>query len=80
MNNYDRYFGDPSKVASCIIQRDYEEELVRGIDEYICVYHFDGMGFEMIGKFAGSWEFEEWLYSEYTYEDWKRRNPIADIK
>ncbi len=71
MNNHHRYFGSAAKAASCIIEHDYDEEELCNADERICFYFDSGMGAELIGCFMGSWEFEEWLCSDLTFEEWQ---------
>lgn len=71
MTNFDKYFGNPAKLAQCIIEHDIEEEDARGIDEYLRVSCFcDGRYIEL-GQFEGSWEFEDWLYSDLAFPDWQ---------
>ena len=73
MNNFQRFFDSPSKLASCIIEHDYDEEYARGTNEYICVYQTTESGIEKLGEFAGSWEFELWLCSNMDYEEWRTK-------
>lgn len=71
MNNFEKYFGSPAKLATCIIEHDIEEEDARGIDEYLrvsCLY--EGRYLDL-GEFNGSWEFEEWLYSDLPFSEWR---------
>ena len=72
MNNAERYFGSPAKIASCTIEHDVEEEMIRGIDEFLVVTTNYGGKFEVLGKFKGSWEFEEWLCSDQAFENWEK--------
>ena len=63
-------------VASLTIGKkkyaDVEEEMIRGIDEFLVVTTNYGGKFEVLGKFKGSWEFEEWLCSDQAFEDWEK--------
>lgn len=72
MNNAKRYFGSPAKIASCTIERDVEEEMIRGIDEFLVVATNYGGKLEVLGKFKGSWELEEWLCGDQAFEDWEK--------
>lgn len=72
-NNFHKYFGDPEKVATCIIEHDIEEEMVRGVDECLRVYTTYRGTYEELGTFNGSWEFEEWLLSDLPYQEWKAK-------
>lgn len=72
MRNAEKYFGSPSKIAACIIEHDLEEEALRGIDECLRVSTFYNNEYIVLGVFEGSWEFEEWLCSELSFEDWKK--------
>lgn len=72
MNNAERYFGSPAKIASCVIEHDLEEEMIRGIDEFLVVTtNYEGR-YIVLGRFEGSWEFEEWLCSDLSFEEWKK--------
>lgn len=73
MNNFDRHFGDPSKLANCIIENDIEAELRDGNEDSIHVYSTHDECLMEIGRFAGPWEFEEWLYSDLSYDEWKQQ-------
>lgn len=73
MSNYDEHFGSPAKLASCIIENDIETELLTGNDECIRVYTNYGDELRELGRFAGPWEFEEWLCSDLPYEEWKQK-------
>ena len=73
MNNFEKYFGSPAKLAACIIEHDIEEEDVRGIDEYLCVSCFFEGRYIDLGEFAGSWEFEEWLCSDLPFSEWRNQ-------
>lgn len=70
--NFDRYASTPAKVAALIIEHDYEEEAARGIGEYLHVYTSENDRLIEIGYFEGSWEFEEWLYSDLPFEEWRK--------
>lgn len=70
MSNYEKYFGDPAKLAACTIEHDAEEEDARGIDEYLRVSCLLEGRYVELGEFAGSWEFEEWLYSDLPFSEW----------
>ena len=72
MNNAKRYFGSPAKIASCTIEHDVEEEMIRGIDEFLVVTTDYGSKLEVLGKFKGPWEFEEWLCGDQIFEDWEK--------
>ena len=58
-------------MASLIIEHDYEEEAVRGIDEYLHVYLIEHDNLIELGYFEGSWEFEEWLHSDLPFDEWR---------
>lgn len=70
MNNYKRYFGNPARLAACTIEHDVEEEDARGIDEYLLVSCLSEGRYIELGRFEGSWEFEEWLYSDLPFSEW----------
>ncbi len=76
MNNFDKYFNSPEKLSSCVIEHDIEEELVTGIEECLRVSTTYGDECCDLGVFYGSWEFEEWLYSDLGYEAWRELHPI----
>lgn len=50
MNNAKRYFGLPAKIASRTIEHDVEEEMIRGIDEFLVVTTNYGGKLEVLGK------------------------------
>lgn len=77
MINFDKFFGSPAKLAQCIIEHDIEEEDARGIDEYLRVSCFYEGRYLELGTFEGSWEFEEWLCSTLTFEEWRRQREGA---
>ena len=70
--NYERYASTPSKVAALIIEHDYEEEMERNSDEYLRVYSVENGDLTELGYFEGSWEFEEWLYSDLSFDEWRK--------
>lgn len=79
MNNFQRFFDNPSKLASCIIEHDYDEEYVCGVDGRICVYRAAEPGIEKIGEFAGPWKLELRLCSNMDYEEWRtKQKPFAN--
>lgn len=53
-------------------QHDYEEELERNSDEYLRVYSVEDGHLTELGFFEGSWEFEEWLCSDLSFEEWRK--------
>lgn len=73
MNNCEKFFGSPSKVASCIIEPAIEEGHLRGSDECLKVTTIIDDEPILLGTFDGPWEFEEWLCSNLPCEDWRNK-------
>lgn len=73
MINAEKYFGSPAKIASCIIEHDIEEEAIRGVDEYLRVSSCYNGEYIELGEFNGSWEFEDWLSSDLSFDEWKKQ-------
>lgn len=74
INNFQRHFGTPAKLATCIIEHDVDSVIPAETDESeetIKVFTFAQGNLELIGEFDNSWEFEEWLYSDLPYEQWR---------
>lgn len=79
MNNYQKYFGNPDLIARCRIENDFEEAEVCGAEEYIRVLCNDSDGNTEVCSFLGSWEFEEWLCSDLSYEDWRNKREQIEL-
>ena len=79
-SNFDKYCKTPDKLACCLIERDVEEEDVRGLDEVIRMSVNVNGAYEDIGLFFGSWELEEWLWSDLPYEQWRRQKEEEDAR
>lgn len=76
ITNYEKYANTPTKVSSLIVERDFEEEEMRGVEEYLRVSTtLDGTVVDL-GEFEGSWEFEEWLCSDLSFSEWKKSREI----
>lgn len=75
MKNCEKYFGTPAKIAQCIIEPAIEEGYLRGSEECLRVTTIVEGEPILLGIFDGPWEFEEWLCSDMSYEEWvKQRN------
>lgn len=72
INNYQQHFGDPAKLATYIIEHDVDTAAPSEADETIKVYTFAQGSLVLLGEFYSSWEFEEWLYSDLPFEEWRK--------
>lgn len=71
MNNAQRYFDTPEKIALCTIEPAIEEGYLSGSEECLKVTTVIDSEPVLLGIFEGSWEFEEWLCSNLSYEEWR---------
>lgn len=75
MKNFERYFNTPADIASCLIEPDIEEGFARGSEECLRVTTVHDGEPLILGVFDGPWEFEEWLCSELTFDEWRKQRP-----
>lgn len=73
MNNFERFFDSPFKIANCIIEPAIEEGYLRDSEDCLKVTTIVEGELILLGIFDGPWEFEEWLCSDLTYEDWRNK-------
>lgn len=78
MTNFDEHFGSPAKLSCCIIENDLEAEMRTGDQNCIRVYTTLDDQIRELGTFRDPCEFEDWLCSDLSFNEWKQRRMIEE--
>lgn len=74
INNFEKYCNSPEKISTLTIEHDIEIEDAEDIDECLRVTTtYKGIPLEL-GIFRGTWELEDWLYSDLSFDEWRKNH------